>query len=130
MPDTRWICPDCGEAGLAGGLGIELPPDSWSDEISLGPISCTLCAFRGIGVYQESRRGRLDSESWQHAGYPAAGSLCDALQQSINLCPDAGKKNCTCPTHQMLGTTDANGAWNWLKKNGIDMARRFLLRKA
>ena len=129
MTDAQWLCPECGNAALSMGQGIQLPPDRWSDEIALQPISCTNCAFLGVAVYEESRRGALDSESWKYFGYRITESLDAILRSAIAQCPEPGKWRCACPAHRLLGSQNAQGEWNWLRQSGIDTTSRFPIRK-
>ncbi len=63
------ICPDCQANPLKITQSLELPSDIRNDEITLQIVHCDECGFHGLAVYQESRRGALDSESWEHEGY-------------------------------------------------------------
>jgi hypothetical protein len=130
MSHAKLLCPDCGNATVSIGRSIELPPDRWSDEISLQCIFCTSCPFQGIAVYRESRRGAPDSESWKHTGYRVAESVCASLQHSIELCPNPLNRSCHCPSHVSLGTQDSQGEWVWLLKNNIDTTRAFVIQLA
>ncbi len=62
-------CPECSTKTLKITHKLELPPDSRSDEITLQIIECSGCGFGGIAVYEESRRGALDDDSFDHTGY-------------------------------------------------------------
>ena len=65
-----FTCPECGfPKALKIVLSITLPPDSRSDDIIVQTVQCDLCQFRAAAVYEESRRGGFDSESWEHRGY-------------------------------------------------------------
>jgi hypothetical protein len=129
MTDAQWLCPECGNAALSMGQGIQLPPDRWSDEIALQPISCTNCAFLGVAVYEESRRGALDSESWKYLGYRVTESANAILRSAIAQCPEPEDWRCVCPAHLLLGSRDTEGQWNWLQQSGIDRATQFPIRK-
>jgi len=110
-----FICPDCsGQGSLKIVLSIELPPDSRSDEITLQIIECSACRFSGIAVYEESRRGPLDSESFHHTGYHLTKSQLRDLRKAIKSCPDRTNWRCRCPAHLRLSRTDAGGRWNAL----------------
>ncbi len=129
MTGAQWLCPECGNASLSLGQAIQLPPDCRSDEIALQPISCTSCPFLGVAVYEESRRGALDSESWKYFGYRVTESLDALLRSTIAQCPEPEKWRCACAAHRMLGSRDAQGEWNWLRQSGIDRATQFPIRK-
>lgn len=125
MSDKKWLCPDCGNAALSVGQGIELPPDRWSDEITLHTVCCTSCPFYGVAVYMESRRGALNSESWKHYGYHVTHSVHELLRDAIAQCPNPGKWQCRCPAHLLLGKQDALGEWDWPRQSSIDRATMF-----
>ncbi len=118
-------CPDCGEASLSIDASITLPPDSRSDDIVLQLIACRQCAFRGVAVYEESRRGRLDAESWDHVGYRVPADERARLASLIAGCPASGAWRCPCAAHQALGRQDAAGRWE--PPAGLDWRRAFRL---
>jgi len=68
MP-AAFRCPQCRECTLKITDHLEIPPDRDWDEITVQIVHCTNCGLEALGVYQESRRGRLDSETWNHAAY-------------------------------------------------------------
>ena len=125
MNDKKWLCPDCGNVALSVEQGIELPPNRWSDEIALHTVSCTLCPFRGVAVYEESRRGALNSESWKHFGYHVTESVHALLRNAIAQCPNPGNWRCRCPAHLLLGRQNAQGEWDWPQQSGIDLTTLF-----
>lgn len=105
-------CPECGFPGaLKITASISLPPDSRSDEIILQIISCEMCRFRGAAVYQESRRGALDSDSWEHTGYWLGDQDLKWLSSLIKSCPARKNQRCDCRAHQLLGAKDESGRW-------------------
>ena len=130
MTGSSFLCPDCDGATLVSGPGIELPPDSRSDEISLQALCCTSCSFRGIAIYRESRRGALDSESWEHLGYRVPQSVLVSVQDAIALCPEPGRRSCRCTAHVLLGAQDSQGAWTWPLQQGIDAAHSFTIHRS
>lgn len=93
---------------------IELPPDSRSDEITLQILACSACRFAGVGVYQESRRGRLDDESVDHVAYRLSPADLKDIRKAIRACPHPRDSRCQCPSHHKLGSRDASGRWNGL----------------
>jgi len=108
-------CPECSAPkSLEIALQIELPPDSRSDEITLQIVECSQCGFAGIAVYEESRRGSLNSESFDHTGYYVSAEDLKALRKTIKRCPKPKNWRCNCPAHRILGRTDAVGRWNAL----------------
>jgi hypothetical protein len=112
-----FLCPECASAqrSLKIKARIELPPDSRSDEITLQIVVCSRCRFAGIAVYEESRRGALDSESSTHIGYRVSAREVTRLRRMIQRCPEPRNWRCKCPVHQELGAQDSSGRWNGLK---------------
>jgi hypothetical protein len=93
---------------------IELPPDSRSDEIALQIVGCERCGFEGIAVYEESRRGALDDDSFDHTGYRVSAHDLTQIRRVILRCPKPRDPRCTCTSHRKLGSRDASGRWNGL----------------
>ena len=122
----RFICPECQRASLSITGRIELPPDNRSDEITLQIVSCASCRFRGIAVYEESRRGVLDDESVDHTGFGVSRSDLALLRRLIRACHDRGNAKCTCETHRMLSKRASGGRWSGL--DDIDLGMRFAMR--
>lgn len=116
---TRWsfgfVCPECLMPGaLQITRSIQLPSDSRSDDIALQVLVCQGCGFRGLAVYEESRRGALDSEAWEHTGYRAAAATVARLTTWIGQCPNPNDPDCACAVHALLGTT-SGGRWQGLR---------------
>lgn len=101
-------CPDCG-GSLAIRSRIELPSDSRSDEIAVQILECPACNFKGVGVYEESRRGAEDS--WDHTSHRLPAGELEALAGQIARCPNPADARCGCPTHAALGRRDESGRW-------------------
>lgn len=108
------ICPRCETAHFKQVAHLELPGDSRSDEIRLQLYECQLCAMRAVAVYEESRRGTLDSESWTHKGWTIDVESWEQLAAQIANCPQPDAGHCDCAIHRSLGGTDALGRWNGL----------------
>lgn len=106
-----FLCPQCQHETLGIEHTLELPPDSLSDEIMLQLIRCATCGFAGAGVYEESRRGALDSESWHHDGYTLPTADLQRLQRLMAHCPHPHDSDCDCPTHRALTQRNAWGRW-------------------
>jgi len=105
-------CPKCSEPkSLSITLSFELPPDNRSDEITLQIVECSQCGFAGIAVYEESRRGALDAESFHHTGYCVSAAGLRSLREMIEGCPDPRNSRCQCAVHRTLGRQDALGRW-------------------
>lgn len=93
---------------------MELPPDTRSDEITVQTLKCKNCSFDGLGVYEESRRGALNSESFDHRGYYVKTSIIDYITKMIGLCPEPNNPRCNCPAHLALSCADKFGRWSLL----------------
>ena len=111
-----FLCPRCHGGSIKITSSIELPPDSRSDEISVQILRCSKCGFAGLGIYEETRRGRLDSESVNHRGYFVDDSALDSIEKMIRQCPKPKKSGCRCRIHSSLGRVNEFGRWNWLEK--------------
>ncbi len=111
-----FLCPRCitTPKSLKISHKIELPPDSRSDEIALQVVECSQCGFAGIAVYEESRRGALGAESFDHVGYHVGGDDLRALREMIKQCPKPGNRRCGCSVHSRLGRTEVSGRWSGL----------------
>jgi len=110
-----FVCPECMTPGwMKITHRIELPSDSRSDEIAVQIVRCSRCRFRGAAVYEESRRGALDSESVDHRGYKVKKADLKSLVDKIEACPDPKNARCQCPSHRSLGQKDSGGRWRGL----------------
>jgi len=121
-----FLCPDCAAKCLDIASRLELGPDCRSDEITLQTVECSQCGFAGIAVYQESRRGALDSESFDHYGYHVTQHDLETIVETIKRCPEPSNWRCNCPAHRALGSRDPAGRWNGL--NNVRRERAFALR--
>lgn len=119
-----FLCPQCSTShrSLEIKARIELPPDSRSDEITLQVIECSRCGFAGIAVYEESRRGSLDSESSTHVGYRLKTKDLRELERMIRQCPEPRNWRCACAVHQILGAREGAGRWSGLKEFELEGA--------
>lgn len=110
-----FVCPECSSPGsLKITLRLELPPDSRSDEITLQVVQCSACRFAAVAVYQESRRGGLAFESFEHVGYRLSHGELKLVRNAIRRCPDRNNRRCQCSVHQFYGRRDISGRWNGL----------------
>jgi hypothetical protein len=94
---------------------LELPVDSRSDEISIQILDCPNCGFKGLGVYEESGRGSIDSDSFHHRGYVVDSSVLESLREKMLRCCQPGIPRCDCSAHEYFHRVDENGRWNFLK---------------
>ena len=110
-----FLCPECSASkSLKITSKLELPSDSRSDEIALQIVKCSRCGFAGIAVYEESRRGALDSESFDHTGYHVSTKDLKSLEKMIKQCPKPTNQRCGCSVHRTLGRKNASGRWSGL----------------
>lgn len=112
-----FICPDCSGRRLRIASSLELPPDRWWDEIALQVVECPDCGFRGAAVFEESRRGALDSEASNHRGHRLPPALLQSLVQGIAACPEPRNPDCRCAAHLEWGRIDAAGQWRGLPES-------------
>jgi len=101
---------------------IELPPDIRSDEISLQTVVCSKCDLKGIAIYEESRRGRIDDDAFSHTGYQTDENSYSDLRTLIKKCPHPKDKNCYCETHKKLGEKNESGRCVGLSLYHLDTA--------
>ena len=94
--------------------------DSNSDEIAIQIVNCSQCNFAAIAVYEESRRGAMNSESYDHRGYRVSAADLKAVRQMIEQCPRPRDKRCTCAAHRRLGNKDPSGRWNGLSDIALE----------
>ena len=117
-------CPDCSTSGsLTITHRLELPPDASWDEIALQIVRCSRCGFSGLAVYQESRRGALDSEIIHHSGFYIDDAELKSILGMIQKCPKPKNEKCNCSAHRKLGRKDGYGGWDGL--NEIQLGRHF-----
>ena len=117
-------CPDCDTPGsLKITHRLELPPDANWDEIALQIVRCSRCGFMGLAVYEESRRGALDSEIVHHSGYSIDGEDLKSILGMIRKCPEPMNVKCNCRIHQILGQKNGYGCWDGL--SGIQLGIHF-----
>ena len=109
-----FICPQCGSQSLEIVRSLEFPGDASSDEIALQQITCARCGLRGAAVYRESRRGRLDTESWDHSGYSLDDDDYRRLDERMRTCPNPTARDCVCEAHLFLNRRDSHGIWHGL----------------
>jgi hypothetical protein len=120
-------CPQCLTSNsLDIDLSIELSPDRRSDEISLQVVTCCDCGFAGLAVYQESHRGELGTEDWNHIGYWVSPDAVHSVREAIQSCPDPYNARCTCRAHDSLSEQDIYGIWQGLLE--LKSGHTFLMR--
>jgi hypothetical protein len=112
----KFVCPRCLGGSMKIISSLELGPDSRSDEITVQILKCSKCGFAGLGIYEESRRGKLNSESIHHRGYYVDDSNLASIEEIISQCPNPQKFSCQCRIHRSLGSVNEFGRWNWLEK--------------
>ncbi len=123
-----FICPECSQPGALRIIhSLELPPDSAWDEITLQIVQCSRCEFSALAIYQESRRGALDSEIWNHIGYRLDREALATLKAAMKRCPAPKNSRCQCATHRSLGRR-APDTGRWEEVNGLDWETSFAMR--
>jgi hypothetical protein len=121
------VCPSCERIGSLRIVSwIALPPDSRSDEITLQVLACSRCDFTGVAVYEESRRGALDHESFRHIGYDVQPDTVVRIRHLINACPDRKNPRCQCASHRGLSSRNQFGRWDFL--DDLDYSGTFTMR--
>ena len=105
-------CPKC-EAQKSMDIvsRLEMPPDARSDEISLQIVKCNRCKFEAVAIYEESHRGALDSDAFDHYGYTIDQKQLKELKALIRQCPEPKNRRCSCDTHTTLKRKDSYGRW-------------------
>jgi hypothetical protein len=96
--------------------------------LTLQLVVCSRCDFHGAAVYKESRRGALDSEIWDHAGYHLDRLEWRRLRALINRCRSPGQASCTCESHRLLGRVDPQTG-RWAGVPSLDQAAAFPMRR-
>jgi len=119
------LCPKCTKRTLEIESFLELPADSRSDEITVQVVGCRRCGFAGVAIYEESRRGALDREAVDHAGYNVDGEELRQLRKALDACPTPADSRCSCAVHREIGQQDANGRWSGLAS--IRLGERFTI---
>ena len=107
------------------GATMRFPGDAASDEIALQSIACG-CGFHGIAVYEESRRGALDDDSFHHTGYRLDPGVSEEIATRVAAC--RGDERCACEAHRKFGRTDEFGRWAGL--DGLAILSSFPMRLA
>ncbi|MDF1551370.1 MAG: hypothetical protein P1P88_26345 [Bacteroidales bacterium] len=82
--ESNFICPECKAKNLKITHSLVLGPDYQNDERLLQIIKCTKCGFEGIAIYEESKHGSLDNETWSHVGYKASKETLQQVLVAIN----------------------------------------------
>jgi hypothetical protein len=107
-----FYCPQCERpSSLWIKAALELPGDSRSDEIAVQLVTCTECGFSGAALYEESRRGSLEAEVWDHVGCTLAQAAYLELSSLMLGCPNPGDAACLCEAHRALSLQDNSGRW-------------------
>ncbi len=119
-------CPNCKRRNsLIIGARLELPYDARSDEITIQVVRCDECQFEGAAIYEESRRGGMDSETYDHRGYRLDSSELKRLNKLIASCPHPNDPKCKCRSHQELNhRTESN---YWRRLDGFDLGDEFFM---
>lgn len=90
---------------------MELPPDNRADEITLQLVECSVCSFRGLAVFAESRRGPWPDSSIEHTVYDLPDGEEALVRALFERCPNRRNAHCQCAIHRALGHQDNSGRW-------------------
>ena len=105
-------CPKCeAQKRLNIVSRLEMPPDARSDEISLQIVKCNRCKFESVAIYEESHRGALDSDVFDHYGYTIDQKELKELKALIRQCSEPKNRRCSCDSHRALRRKDSYGRW-------------------
>jgi hypothetical protein len=104
-----FLCPQCGAFGLKVVKAMDLPPDSRSDDVMLQIIECNSCSFKGLALYEESRRGGMDDESFDHTGFWVSDEAVSEVEDIFSLCSSLGDKRCNCIGHKRAVAATSTG---------------------
>lgn len=121
------ICPECKSTHLEILRSLELPPDADNDETTLQTLRCGECGCQALGLYEESRHGRLDSAAWRHTGYLVSPEDFQAVSQAIESCPRPKDTRCQCAAHQGFGRHEG-GKWDGLRQSNVNILGVFRVR--
>lgn len=91
----RFECGSCRRPQLRIVASKDIGADSRSDEVAIQVVECEGCGFRGIAVYEESRRGA--DESWHHTGYVVSHDVCERVSTDIR------SGSCRVPSEYLAG---------------------------
>jgi len=111
-----FVCPKCKQKALKISSSLELPSDSRSDEISLQILECNKCDFKSLGVYEESKRGAIDSYSFNHQGYIVNYEVLELFREKINECNQPKNSKCSCSVHKYFNRVNDSARWNFLEE--------------
>ncbi|MFO7947350.1 MAG: hypothetical protein R6V19_11100 [Armatimonadota bacterium] len=110
-------CPKCKGLWLQVEKSMELGSDERSDEVALQIVHCSVCGFKAVAIYEESRRGTLDDESVHHTAYPADDEALGQVMDIITSCRNPQDASCRCRGHQqarqMLSERSARAGVDW-----------------
>ncbi len=110
-------CPECkDQQSLEIEASLQLFKGRCDNEITLQIVVCQRCQFIGAAVYEEGRRGSVDTRAWKHVGYIFDDADLGELRALIQACPDQLNPTCACPAHVKLGICDGHGDWVGLEQ--------------
>jgi len=107
--DRRFLCPQCGAYGLEIVKAMDLLPDNRSDDVILQIVECNSCSFKGLSLYEESRRGGMDSESWDHTGFCTTDTAVAEVAIFFSQCSALRDKRCGCEAHKKVVAATSRG---------------------
>lgn len=80
----NFICPKCNKKSLIIEGSFDAGDDDYSDEIKFQTIKCESCGFKGVAVYEESFRGNMEEDSFNHYGYMVLEDRYDEVVSDMN----------------------------------------------
>jgi len=95
-----FVCPRCGAKGLKIVKSMDLPPDRRSDDVILQITECHSCSFKGLALYEESRRGAMGGESFEHTGFWPSDEALTKVEAIFSFCSYLRDKRCGCEGHK------------------------------
>lgn len=90
-----FACMSCRTPRLRIIASLDIGGDAYSDDVAIQVIECNGCGFRGIAVYEESRRG--SGESWHHTGYEVPRDVWERVTLDIK------SNTCVRPSEYLSG---------------------------
>lgn len=106
---SMFVCPQCGAPSLKVVKSMDLPSDGRSDDVILQVTQCSSCSFRGLALYEESRRGGMGDETWEHSGFWASDEAVSEVEDLFSQCSSPRDKRCSCDSHKKIVAATSRG---------------------
>lgn len=98
---------------------VDLPSDNTFDDISIQTLESDDKETKAVGIYQESRRGALDSEIVHHEAHMVATGVFDIVVAALDACGDVRKITKDHPQYQVLRSVYES----LIEKNGMPVLK-------